>query len=49
MASTRIGEYSSLIYSIRQNNNYHKIKKIKKPLKSNKEQDYGQEKGKLRK
>mgnify|MGYP001186678384 CR=1 FL=1 len=47
MASTRIGEYSSLIYSIRQNNNYHKIKKVKKTLKANKEQDHGEKKGKF--
>ena len=49
MAPPRIGEYSSVISVIEQYENYHMIKKIKKPLKSNKEQDYGQEKGKLRK
>ena len=41
MASTRIGEYSSLIYSIRRDKNNHKVKKVKKILKSNKEQYYG--------
>jgi len=44
MAPTRIGENSGiscLINSIKRDKNNHKVKKVKKVLKSNKEQYYG--------